>query len=462
MNVQLWSLFSACRDKKCTLEGTAVQFPGDPGRKDTVRTQRTPRAMTTLTRGANTAIDTAVTTVAVSGARPGTVDLLVFQLGLDWRVRSDADLIFFNNPSSPENAVRLGDDGRIHLDLHAVPAGVETLSVAVALDDGAAGSLADVPGLGVTVDQPSGHVAAPAQGLTTERAAVLLEVYRRGGAWKVRNASAGWDAGLAALATEHGVTVDETPASAPVVRSVPDEAKLSFEKRQKLDLRKREVAKVLLTKKADDARARVVLVIDKTGSMHRQYKKKVVHRILERMVPVAVQLDDDGRLEPYLYANWYARLPDVSVHEADEWAENYLHLNGSHGGIDYGRIGGANDELPIMSEIIGGLEPGVSMPTLVLFFTDGGFGKKNAIAQMIRDASVLPAFWQFVGVGKANYGLLETLDTLDGRVIDNAGFFALDDIDRVSDAELYQRLLSEFPDWLRVARAAGILGIPEP
>jgi len=69
----------------------------------------------------------------------------------------------------------------------------------------------------------------------------------------------------------------------------------------------------------------------------------------------------------------------------------------------------------------------------------------------------LPAFFQFVGVGRANYGLLERLDDLAGREVDNVGFFALDDVDAVSDAELYARLLGEFPDWLHAARSAGIV-----
>ncbi len=49
------------------------------------------------------------------------------------------------------------------------------------------------------------------------------------------------------------------------------------------------------------------------------------------------------------------------------------------------------------------------------------------------------------------------MDDLRGRVVDNADFFALDDIDSVTDAELYDRLLNEFPGWLKQVRAKGIL-----
>jgi hypothetical protein len=41
--------------------------------------------------------------------------------------------------------------------------------------------------------------------------------------------------------------------------------------------------------------------------------------------------------------------------------------------------------------------------------------------------------------------------------VDNVGFFQVDDFDKVSDTELYDRLLGEFPQWLAAARARGIV-----
>lgn len=462
-----------------------------------------------LARGATTVLDGDHLVVSVSGAQTGTVDLMAFQLTDAGRVRGDHDLVFFNQPSSAEGALRLVAADQMTLALAGVPPEITTVAVAVALDEASAGSLATATGLGVEARVGGSVLECPVEGLTTERAVVLLEVYRRQGTWKLRNVSAGWDGGLADLVREHGVSVDEeqpepaavpsagttsaveppvdaapapaaaTPVApapplppapvAPVppapaasaepdgLRSVPGEQRLSFEKRQRLDLRKREVQRVLLTKGAPTARARVVLVVDKTGSMRRQYSTRVVHRVVERMIPVAIQLDDDGTLETYLYGSSFARLPDVTVESADEWSETYLHLDGTHGGIDYRRIGGYNDEIPVMSEILSTLRLDDPVPTFVLFFTDGGFSQRRAITDLVRQASGLPAFWQFVGIGRASYGLLTALDELEGRVVDNVGFFELDDIDSVSDADLYARLLGELPDWLREARAAGVL-----
>ncbi|MDH6284135.1 TerD family protein [Prescottella agglutinans] len=167
--------------------------------------------MTSLTRGQNMPLASAQLTANVAGVTPGTVDLMVFQVTSTGKVRSDSDFVFFNQPASPEGAVRLTGPSTVAIDLSKAPHGIDTLRLAVSMDDSAPGSLAGVPDLGVTI----GPISAPALGLTTERAAVLAEIYRRGDQWKVRNVAAGWDSGLKALVEEHGVAVDDTPTQPP-------------------------------------------------------------------------------------------------------------------------------------------------------------------------------------------------------------------------------------------------------
>ena len=97
------------------------------------------------------------------------------------------------------------------------------------------------------------------------------------------------------------------------------------------------------------------------------------------------------------------------------------------------------------------------LPAYVLFISDGGVHRNREIEKLIRDAASLPIFWQFVGLGGRNYGILEKLDHLSGRIVDNCSFFALDDLHDVSEEALYDRLLNEFPSWLDQARSQGIL-----
>ncbi|MFD9551133.1 VWA domain-containing protein [Nocardia salmonicida] len=405
-----------------------------------------------LVKGQNAGLEPGEVVLSVRGGVAADLSaLLVTEAG---KVRSDADFVFFNQPQAP--GVRLHGAG-LEISLGEVPGEIAQIRavITVAAQGETFGTAASPV---ASVADRAGNVLHEyvIDGLDRESVVIALELYRRGEQWKVRAVGQGYAGGFADLVTDHGVSVDDEPevVAAPEVRTVPGEAALSFDKRQTLDMRKREVAKVLIDKSAFGARARVVLVIDKTGSMQKMYRGGTVHRVVERMIPVATQLDDDGTLEAYLYALTYAKLPDITVAEGERWAQTYLHLTGTHEGIDYDAMGGRNDELPIMRAIIETL----TEPTLVLFFTDGGFAKKREIAALMREAAHLPAFWQFIGLGKANFGVLRTLDELDGRVVDNAGFFALDDIDQVDDAELYRRLLGEFPDWLRAARTAGIVG----
>ena len=129
-------------------------------------------------------------------------------------------------------------------------------------------------------------------------------------------------------------------------------ARLSSTKRAKLDLRKSRYTRCCWKKVTSGVRARVVMVIDKTFSMSALYRDSVVGELVERMTAVATQLDDDGALEAYMYAVQCAKLPDVTVDRAEEWVRDYVHLRGVRGGIDYDLLGGRNEELPILSQVI--------------------------------------------------------------------------------------------------------------
>ncbi len=60
-------------------------------------------------------------------------------------------------------------------------------------------------------------------------------------------------------------------------------------------------------------------------------------------------------------------------------------------------------------------------------------------------------------LNKAKFDVLRKLDTMEGRIVDNAKFFQLDDLKKVSDEVLYNQLLDEFPMWLKEAKEKGIL-----
>ena len=115
-------------------------------------------------------------------------------------------------------------------------------------------------------------------------------------------------------------------------------------------------------------------------------------------------------------------------------------------------LGCGNNEPAVMELVINEYQSS-KLPAYVIFVTDGGVGSANEIQSLITKASKYPIFWQFVGVGGSNYGVLKQLDNMRGRYVDNANFFALDDFRSISDKDLYSRLLNEFPAWLKEIKA---------
>lgn len=170
---------------------------------------------TPLAKGGNLPWTEPRAQVQVSGL-PAAASVLAFLVGADGRVRRDEDFVFFNNPTVPGVAVA---GHRADIDLAAVPADVDKVVVAAVQDDADPAPLSASP-VAVTVG-PDGR-SLPVTGLTSERAVVLAEVYRRAGQWKLRNVSAGWTEGFAALVRAHGVDVDDDgPADSPEPAPTP-------------------------------------------------------------------------------------------------------------------------------------------------------------------------------------------------------------------------------------------------
>ncbi|MFH8572020.1 TerD family protein [Streptomyces sp. NPDC017993] len=157
-------------------------------------------------------------------AAPGIPDVDASALLLvSGKVRDDTDFVFYNQAVHASGAVR--HEGKrpvggamtdsVAVDLAAVEGGVEKVVLAASSDGGTFGS---VPGLYIRVlDAASGSEIArfDSQDATAETAFVLGELYRRQDAWKFRAVGQGYDTGLAGLATDFGISVEEEPAAAP-------------------------------------------------------------------------------------------------------------------------------------------------------------------------------------------------------------------------------------------------------
>lgn len=179
--------------------------------------------MTAMTPGSNLPLNTVRVTVEV--AAPVRLDVSGLLLTADGKVRSDADFIFYNQPSGPGVDYRSGGGSApdsITVDTAALPPGIERI-VVTASPDAAGQTFQGIEPTATVRDAASGAVIAtftPPQ-LGTETALVVVEVYQRGGVWKVRAVGQGYADGLAGIATDFGVSVDEEPAGAAPAATAP-------------------------------------------------------------------------------------------------------------------------------------------------------------------------------------------------------------------------------------------------
>ncbi|MFG3171766.1 vWA domain-containing protein [Streptomyces sp. NPDC048200] len=203
-------------------------------------------------------------------------------------------------------------------------------------------------------------------------------------------------------------------------------------------------------------RAAVYLVVDYSGSMKPYYKDGSVQALADRVLGLSAHLDDDGTVPVVFFSTDVDAVTDIALDNHDGRIERIV--------AGLGHMGKTSYHLAMDAVIDHYLDSGSKEPALVVFQTDGGPINRLAAERYVCKAARLPLFWQFVGFGdpaSKQFEFLRRLDELavpQKRAVDNAGFFHVGSEPRkMTDGELYDRLVAEFPQWLAAARAQGIL-----
>jgi len=431
-------------------------------------------------------------------------DFCCFGVDSEGKLSDDRYMVFYNQKTTPQKEVsitELPDGVRYTLKLSAIPDYINKLVFTVSIDG--TQTMGEIECFITKVYQQEAQsleLSLTGGDFAKEKAVIAIEIYRKD-VWRIGCVAGGFDGGLSALLAHFGgeevgegtatVSQADTVANMPLSQGTSEKVSLPQATSEKpapsMDTVARSsspqatdqkeissptaAVKVSLEKKLEKAPklvslakplgvelkkrnletlvARVGLVMDISGSMTARFKNGTVQEIINKTLPLAVQFDDDGELDCWYYGTTARRMDSVNLDNytkavPKEWKQLMLEL------------GGCNNE-PVVLKMVLDTYRDTQLPVYVLFITDGGVSKKSEIQKIITEASKLPVFWQFVGVGGSGYGILEKLDSMKGRYVDNAGFFALDDFKKVSNEELYARLLEEFPKWLKAIRDKGMI-----
>ena len=380
-------------------------------------------------------------------------DFCCFGVDENGKLSDDGYMIFYNQRTSPNAELRVEDitDGvRYTLNLSTLPDFINRLVFTVSIDGNQ--TMGEMNSLETKVYQSGDNdieMKLGGRDFTREKAVIVMEIYRKD-VWRIGCVASGFDGGLSALLKYFGGEEVKDESNQNLSSS---NQKILLEKKMEKAPELISLVKPLVfelkKKNLETTVAKVGLVLDISGSMVPRFKNGTVQSIVNKTLPLAVQFDDDGELDFWFYGTTARQMNSVNLKNytkavPDDWKHLMMEL------------GGRNNEPVVMRMVVDEYKD-TKIPAYVLFITDGGVNNKKEIRNIITEASHLPIFWQFVGVGGKNYGVLENLDTMTGRYVDNAGFFALDDFMKVSNEELYARLLEEFPAWLEAIRKKGMI-----
>lgn len=427
------------------------------------------------------------------------IDASVFMLGADGKIPDEKYFVFYNNLQSLDGSLEHsgdnrtgegnGDDETIYVDLAKVNPAIQEIVFVVTIHQGQEKNqnFSQIKNAFIKIYNRENKNSLARYNLreafSQETALEFGRLYKKDNQWRFQAVGEGYSSGLQSFVDKYIVETKQVEKKEDEKENYKTQAKIALDK--KLEQQAPHIFN--LAKTADislqkvnltNHQAKVALCLDISGSMGSLYSSGKIQRLAEKILALGCRFDDNASIDIFLFGAKAHHVGEMTIENFKSFIQNLLKQYPLEGGTYYGQAINMirNFYFPSFKKSSQNNPGSLNKPVYVMFVTDGATSDELQTQQYLKESSYEPIFWQFMAIGKSrkdvkskgilgwfsqaitsDFSFLERLDEISDRYLDNSDFFSLEDPENIADRELYDLLMTEYPNWVKLAKTKNLL-----